>query len=166
MSNELETCLAALFLNKGKDVLTVKEFAMYVSLDLRWMQVKDANLLMDVFLKEGMLSRSGEYLKPAIDVSMIDVPVAYRPSEDLITMLREDPPLAEEPAPANDNVLAQLISIASERGIDKGNFISECNKISKRTNIDIEVAALMVLRDQGVDISPYMDSVRAMILSR
>lgn len=165
MSNELETCLAALFLNKGKDVLTVKEFAMYVSLDLRWMQVKDANHLMEVFLKEGMLSRSGEYLKPAIDISSIDVPVAYRPSESLLTILKENVP-APEPVANNDNVFSQLINMAVEQGMEKGTFISECNKISKRTNIDIEVAALMVLRDKGVDIAPYLDGVRAIILGR
>ncbi len=168
MADELETCLAALYLNKGKDVLTVKEFAMYISLDLRWMQVKDAELLMRTLIKRGLMTRSGDYLKPAVDISAIDVPVAYRPSEELINGLRKvEPEPAEIPAATDTvDVLNDLIQKAIETGMEKGAFISECNKVRKRTNVDMEVAALMILRDKGVDVDPYLEPVRSAILSR
>lgn len=167
MPDELETCLAALFLNKGKDVLTVKEFSMYVSLDLRWMQVKDANDLMELLLKRKLLTRSGDYLRPNMDLSSVDVPVAYRPSEDLIKTLKVSEPAARpEPANTSQDIFHELIQKAAEYGMNKGTFISECNKISKRTNVDIEVASLMVLRDKGMDVLPYIDGVRSVILNR
>ncbi|MDR1690372.1 MAG: DUF2240 family protein [Candidatus Methanoplasma sp.] len=166
MSDELKVCAAALFLNKGKDVLTVKEFTMYVSLDLRWMQVKDANLLLDAFVKNSLVSKTDGYLRPAVDISSIEVPVAYRPSEDLLNEIRKGQ--LERPAKVNDpaDVLQRLVQAALDSGMEKGAFISECNKVRKRTNVDMEVAALMILRERDVDIMPFIDDVRSSVLSR
>lgn len=165
MPDESEICLAALFLNKGKAVLTEKEFSMYVSLDLRWMSAKDANSLINVFLKKGLLKKTGDYLKPSIDLSAIDVPVAYRPSEALIASLKDSAPVPDR-TKKNADLLSVLIDKAVELNLDKGTFVSECNKISKRINADIEVAALIVLNEQGADISPFIEDVRSVITSR
>jgi len=167
MPDELETCLAALFLNKGKDVITVKEFTMYVSLDLRWMQTKDADALMRVLIEKRLMSKSGEYLKPAIDTSSIDVPVAYRPSDRLLVALQDH---RSEPLAAKKNnasgLLPALINKALDSGMEKGAFISECNKISKKMDIDMEVAALMILKERGTDVTPFISDVRTSVLSR
>jgi len=167
MPDELEICLAALFLNKGKDVITIKEFTMYVSLDLRWMQTKDADTLMKILVEKKLMSRSGEYLKPAIDTSSIDVPVAYRPSDRLLTILKNH--ISEQPAAKKNNdpgLLPALINKALDLGAEKGSFISECNKISKKMDIDMEVAALMILKEKGADVTPFIGDVRTFILSR
>jgi hypothetical protein len=167
MSDELEICLAALFLNRGKDVLTANEFTMYVSLDLRWMQVKDADTLMRILLEKKLMSRTGEYLRPLIDTAEVNVPVAYRPSEALLRSLREDGskrPAAEKgdvPAP-----LPILIQKALDSGVEKGAFVSECNRISKKADVDMEVAALMILREKGVDVTPFIGDVRSSVLGR
>jgi len=167
MPDELEVCLAALFLNKGKDVLTAKEFTMFISLDLRWMQTKDADSLLRAFIGKGLMSRTGEYLRPLIDTSSIDVPVAYRPSDALIRSLKAVP---EQPAAkkndASPGVLPLLISKALESGMGKDTFISECNKISKKMDINMEVAAIMILREKGVDITPFTEGVRSTILRK
>jgi len=165
--DELEICLAALFLNKGRDVLTAKEFTMYVSLDLRWMQVKDADALMTVLIEKKLMARTGEYLRPAVDISSIIVPVAYRPSESFIDSLRvRGQPAAAKKADGRADVLSKLIGEALAAGMGKGAFVSECNKLSKRADVDMEVAALMLLREKGVDVSPFIDEVLSSILGR
>lgn len=167
MSDELEVCLAALFLNKGKDVLTAKEFVMYASLDLRWMQVRDADMLMSVLLEKGLMSKAGEYVKPQIDISAVGVPVAYRPSDGLIRAVRssaERPEVKKSDVPAD--LLSGLIKEASGLGMEKGTFVAECNKISKKMDIDMEVAAILILRENGADIMPFIDDVRASVLRR
>jgi len=168
MPDELETCLAALFLNKGKDVLTAKEFTMYVSLDLRWMHVRDADSLMNMLLESGLMSKTGDYLRPLTNLSEVNVPVAYRPSEVLIKRLRAyapKPPAAKKGGGAPD-LLARLIQQALDSGMNKGAFVSECNKLSKRADVDMEVAALMILRERGVDILPFLDDARSAVLGR
>jgi len=168
MPNELEICLAALFLNKGKDVLTEKEFTMYVSLDLRWMQAKDADALMKTLIGKGLMSKSGEFLRPQIDTSSVDVPVAYRPSEGLIKSLKDN--ASGRPAAKNDgnspSILPLLVQKALDSGLEKGAFISECNKVSKRMDVDVEVAAIMILRERGADVTHLMNDVRSSVLSR
>ncbi|MDR0309602.1 MAG: DUF2240 family protein [Candidatus Methanoplasma sp.] len=165
MSDELQVCMAALFLNKGKDVLTTKEFSMYVSLDLRWMQVKDANALLETLLERGLMSRTGEYLRPAADLSAVNVPIAYRPSEELLRTLKNGSP--KQPAgDRSSGLLPKLIQAALDSGLEKSSFISECNRISKRTDVDMEVAALLILRERGTDIAPFMDDVRSSVLGR
>ena len=167
MPDELEICLAALFLNKGKDVLTAKEFTMYISLDLRWMQAKDADALMKAFIGKGLMSRTDDYLRPLIDTSAVDVPVAYRPSEGFLKSLKE--PVPERPAAKKSDgadLLQVLIAKALDSGMGKGAFISECNKFCKKMDVDMEVAAVMILREKGVDVTPLMDDVRSTVLRR
>ena len=167
MPDELEICMAALFLNKGKDVLTVKEFTMYASLDLRWMQVNDAGMLMNALIEKKFMSKTGDYLRPLTDISDVDVPVAYRPSEDLLKAVRTKAP--KEPAAKKKDdggLLPKLIAAATGVGMGKGAFISECNRISKRTDVDIEVAAMMILKERGADVSPFVAETRSAILGR
>ncbi|MCL1979031.1 MAG: DUF2240 family protein [Methanomassiliicoccaceae archaeon] len=168
MSNELETCLAALFINKGKDVLTAKEFTMYASLDLRWMQVRDANALMNVLIEKKLMSKNGDYLRPLINISEVSVPVAYRPSADLIKALNNN--TSKQPAAtkkdAAPDLLPKLIQEALASGMEKGAFVSECNKISKRMDVDMAVAAIMILKERGVDATPFIEEARSSVLSR
>ena len=160
--------MAALFLNKGKNIITVKEFTMYVSLDLRWMQTKDADALMRALIEKGLMAKTGDYLKPAIDTATIDVPVAYRPSEELIATLKSNKPKLAAAKRSSDapDLLPMLISQALNSGMEKGAFVSECNKISKKMDIDMEVATLMILREKGMNITHYISDVRAAVLSR
>ena len=160
--------MAALFLNKGKDVLTAKEFTMYVSLDLRWMLVKEAEMLQNILLEKGLLSKTDDYLRPQIVVSEVNVPVAYRPSDALLKSLRSyspKPPPAKKDVPPED-LLSKLILKAADLGIGKGPFIAECNKISKKTDVDMEVAALIILREKGADVLPYLEEARSSVLKR
>jgi len=160
MDDELKICIAAIFLNKGRDVITSKEFPMYVSLDLRWMPVKDAQNLMAVLSNKKMIEVSGEYLKPSLELSDIDIPVAYRPSERLLDYLNSFKSIKPT---AVKEVFPRLVDVAVNKGANKGKFVSECNKISRTLNIDMEVAAMLALRDMGVDTSPFIDDVKGKI---
>ena len=162
----MKTCIAAVFLNKGKDVLTTKEFAMYVSLDLRWMPVKDSYNLMTLLSEKKMIEISGDYLRPVIDLSSVSVPVAYRPADNLLKILSSYKATAKTVAAESEELFPQLISIAVDSGINKGKFVSECNRISKALNVDMEVAALLALRELGVDVSPYIGAASEEILNR
>ena len=64
---ELETCLAVLYKRKGKNVLTEAEFQFAVSLDFRWFTPQEAQRLMDLAIKRGLLVRNDMYLSPSFD---------------------------------------------------------------------------------------------------
>jgi len=161
MTDEYTVCAAAFFRNKGKNVITEKEFTMVVSMDFHWMPYVKAKQLLAVLISKGILIRNGEFVKPSFEISDIDVPVAYRPSDGLIDSLvetRAETP-APRPAPVCGDLLPTMIEEAVKKGIQKRDFVAESNSVSKKLDIDMLAAALVVLRDKGVDISPYIDRV-------
>ncbi len=171
MAKEFEACAAAYFRGIGKNVTTPDEFVMGISLDFKWMSPSEAKLLLATLTNTGVVLQRDSYIRPAGDLSAVDVPLAYRPSRELVESLRgrkkqrsdvrEAPGVAREPA----DIFSVLISKAMESGMDRRDFIQSCNRIQKRLDIEIDVAALIVLRDAGTDVSPYLgavyDSVKA-----
>ena len=160
MTDEFTICAAAFFRNKGKNVITESEFLMVISMDLHWMPYSKGKTLLSNLLAKNIIVKNGDYLKPNFEVSDVDVPVAYRPSENLISMLSQSQPeKAASNAPADGDLLPYMIAAATDAGVEKRTFISESNSISKRLDIDMLVAALIVLRDKGIDIAPFTDRV-------
>ena len=160
MADEYVVCTAAFFRNKGKNVITENEFLMVISMDLHWMPYGKAKVLLGELLSRKILIKNGEFLKPSFEISDIDVPVAYRPSDDLVSSLVQKK--EERPAPKavqSDDLLPSMINAAVQNGVEKRDFISESNAVSKKLDIDMLAAALIILRDKGVDISPFTDRV-------
>ena len=160
MSDELKVCAAAFLRNKGKTTVTENEFLMGVSMDFHWMPYSDSKKLLACMIADGVLTRSGEYLRPAFDVSDIEVPVAYKPSESFIKGLNVPKEVHKEvPEDEEVDLLPLLMSEAVESGMERRDFISGSNILQKRLNIDILAAGLIVLRDRGIAIDEFSDRI-------
>ncbi len=162
MTDELTVCAAAYFRSIGKDVTTAEEFVMSTSLEMKWMSPSDSKLTLKMLIAKGILSQKGEFIRPASDLSALDVPLAYRPSADFLEMIRSKP--APEPAPiqkteADPDLFHTMMDIAKKNGIETKDFVPACTRIQKRLGIDVGAAALIVLRDNGVDITELTDTV-------
>ena len=156
MTDELTICAAAFLRNKGKGTVTENEFLMGVSMDFHWMPYGDAKKLLSVLISNNVLTRSGEFLRPSFDIAKVDVPVAYRPSEQFIKNLNSATKVQAQPKPSEDvDLMPLLMSEATESGMERRDFISESNNLVKRLNIDILAAGLIVLRDRGIDIHDF-----------
>ena len=168
MADELETCIAAFFRFKGKDVVTEQEFKMSVTLELKWMSMKEAEALMRKCIASGLMMKNNGYLKPARDLSSVPVPIAYKPSDDFEKLLSGTVESQPAPAPAapsaKPDIFSEMMDIAAANGIQKGKFVSECNAVKRRLGVEIYVAGLLVLRDSGVDIEKLKDRVYAQVL--
>ena len=165
MADELTVCAAAYFRSIGKDVTTPEEFVMGTSLELKWMSPSDSKLLLSALTKAGIVTQKDGYVRPASNLGSIDLPLAYRPPRDLVESLRsaksqtaENKASAEARTDSSD-VFPMLMERAVEAGMQRRDFIQNCNRIQKRLDIEIGVAALIVLRDAGADVSPYLDAV-------
>ena len=160
MTDEYTVCAAAFFRNKGKNLISETEFLMAISLDFHWMPYGQAKQLLSILLSKGILVKNGELLKPTFEISEVEVPVAYRPSEALMSSLSKSAPAKTESKPAGDaDLLPSMIAAAGEKGLEKRIFISEANSLSKKLGVDMLVAALIILRDEGVDITSYANRV-------
>ena len=159
MTGELEMCAAAFFRTIGKDVATADEFVMGVSLGQKWMTPTDAKALLRAMTGKGVLTSRDGYIRPSFDISSVDVPLAYRPPKDILSV---KVPVEPKKAPAGDgaeDMFPKLMDVAVGAGMQRREFIQECNRIQKRLDVDISVAALIVLRDGGVPVDPYVDRV-------
>ena len=156
---------AAFFRNKGKNVVTENEFVMGVSMDLRWMRPGEAKELLVLLVSEGHLKDDGQHIRPGFDVHATDVPLGFKPSADILRTKRTN--VKEEAAgpPAGD-ILAELMEKAVSIGLKKKDFIVSVNAVQKRMNIDIEIAALLMLRENGADISGYPGRVKTVVTER
>lgn len=184
MTQDLAVCAAAFFRSRGKSVVTEKEFLMGASMNMRWMPYGDAERLLAVLIDSGVVEKDGEYIRPKVDVNSLDVPISYRPPAELLDMIRsyvpektrsDASPVASEPSgplaktTASDDgedVFQVLMSKATGMGIDRKEFLSSCRAVQKKMNIEIEVAALMVLRDNGADVSQMIGQVHDAVLRK
>ncbi|MBE6524126.1 MAG: DUF2240 family protein [Thermoplasmata archaeon] len=162
MADEATVCAAAFFRSVGKDVTTSDEFVMTVSLELKWMSPSDAKLLLRFLLESGILNRKGDFVRTSSDLSALDVPLAYRPSQQFLETVRSGKAPAKPTEPkkeADPDMFHVLMDVALKNGMQTKDFVPACSKIQKRLSIDIAAAALIVLRDNGIDIGPYVAEV-------
>lgn len=168
--NDIRLCIAAFFRSKGKNVVTVDEFLMGVSMNMRWMPYPEAEKLLSVSVTNGLVEKDGDYVRPIFDINSVEVPAGYRPATDLLASVPEAVAKNKEPAPKTDvqseDILPKLIAKAVSMDIDRKDFMSYCRTIQKKMNIDIEVAAVMVLRDNGADVSDLIDPIREAVKGR
>jgi hypothetical protein len=161
--DDLRLTAAAFFRNKGKNVVTESEFIMGISLDLRWVAPTDAKDVLALLLRDGHLKKDGEYLRPSFDLHDTDVPLNFRPSADLLKAAGAKRPAA---AKQEDGILSELMAKAESLGMRKKDFIVSVNAIQKRINVDIEIASLLLLRENGIDISEYINASYELISKR
>jgi hypothetical protein len=152
---DLETCLALLFKRKGKNVLTEKEFVFSASMDFRWLSPKEAQTLLELGIKKGLLESKDGFVKPTFQYKELETPVNFHPCKDI---------LKEETEPSVFSLI--LDDIAHATGQKKREIVARINKMQERLGVDVEVAAMAIAKDSGVDVSKYVDRVRSEILVR
>jgi len=153
---DIETCLALLFKRKGKNILSEKEFVFSASMDFRWFSPKEAQALLEMGIKRGLLERTDGMVKPAFDYKTIEIPVNYRPCKDLLKEVEPDVSLFS----------IILDEMAKASGQKKRDLVAKVNRVQDRLGVDIEVAALALAKDMGMDIFTYAERVKKEILAR
>ena len=154
MADDLRLCTAAFFRSRGKTVVTESEFLMGVSMNMRWMTYTDAETLLSLIIRKKLAEKDGEYIRPRFDVGSIDVPVGYRPPADILSV-----PTPTDPFQA-------LLSDLSGFGVDRKEFLSRCRVVQKKMDLEIEAAALIVLREMNVDVTAYVDEMYRVVSER
>jgi len=153
---ELETCLALLFKRKGKNVLSEKELVFSASMDFRWFTPKEAQSLLDLGIRKGLLERTDGLVKPTFDYKKVDIPVNYKPTKKVLMEDREDVSL-----------FARILeAIWTTSGMTRRDAVARINKIQGRLGVDVEVAALALAKEVGADTSKLEDLVRKEVLER
>lgn len=143
---DLKRTIAVLFRRKGKGSITEKEFVFSASIDLRWFSPKAAQRLLDIALQLNLISRRNGELIPNFNIEDIHVPLEFKPTEDILDTQEED-------------TLSRIISKLSESKLERRDLVARINALQKRFGIDIEIAALMLGNDLGIDMKELISIV-------
>lgn len=160
MSSELSKCLSVLFRQKGKDVLSEREFVYAVSMDLHWFPPKDAQRLLELSLKSGLLRLNQGLLCPAFELSEESIQLDYRPPRELISP-------ADSSRGGGDNLFLELVrKISANSKTPKKEIVASINRTQEKLGVDAEVAALIIARGLGIEIGEDIRRVEEEIRSR
>ena len=150
--DELRDAIALLFKRKGRDELSEREFVLSASMDLRWFPPRDAQRLLQLGLETKLLESRGGSIRPAFDVSAIEVPRDYVPTADIL----------DTPTPASEDIFLRIVdAIASKTATDRKAAIAAVNAVQERMDVELEVAALVAAHQIGVDVKPFLGAVKA-----
>ncbi len=147
-----------LFRRKGRDSLTEKEFVFSASMELRWFSPKEAQRLLDLGLTGGYLQRKNGGVSPTFDYSKIEVPIDYRPGQDIFKNIKT----------RNADLFSEIVEkIVKTKSVPKREVVSRVNKKQELLGIDVEPAALLVLSDYGLSVeSAFIERATEEILHR
>ncbi len=148
----LKRTIALLFRRKGKERLTEREFVFSASMDLGWFPPKDAQRLLDLGLKQGLLTREEEGVRPQFDVTGMDVPLDFTPTEAVL----EEQDLFQR--------LVDALASASER--PRKEVVARINAVQARMGVYAEVAALLTGEGWAVDLSGFRHEVEDLVRQR
>lgn len=145
---ELMSCLALVFKRKGKSVLSEKEFVFSVSMDYRWFTPKEAQRLLEVGLKSGLITRIDGLIKPTFDYKKVEIPINFKPSKKVLEEAKEEPSL-----------FPRILNRITTAGIPRREAVARINRIQERLGVDVEVAALAYAKEVGINIDELIDEV-------
>jgi hypothetical protein len=157
MTAELKKCLTIIFRRKGKELLGEQEFVYAASMDLHWFPPKDAQKLLEIALREGLLKMSQGTLSPTFELVDENLDFEYRPSDNMLKSHAK-----VEKKDAFSEITSKIMTSAK---LPKKEVVAKINKTRERLEVDIEVAALVVARSYGVDISEEIPAAEQRILS-
>jgi hypothetical protein len=150
---ELENIITAVYNKEGKQSLTERELAMSMSMGLHWFKLEDARQVVDMAKSEGLLKEEEDGLVPTFDITTMDLPLDYKPSEDVLSDKR------------TEDILMTLVDlIVRHTNLEKTKIMSHINKKKNQLGVHIQVAALLVAKRYDIDVSKYYDVVENNVL--
>ena len=172
--DELQKAVAVVFKRKGKKLLSEMEFVQVLAYEMRFsgpstgkLTPKDAQAILDQAKRAGLLSVSNDLLKATFDYADADISYNYYPDRAAL-MARTTEASTLDVGPKEQkaaSLYSRLITVISQGG-QKREAVARVNKVQDKLAVDAEVAALVVARESGADILPFLEEARQEILRR
>lgn len=153
---EVKKAIAFLFKRKGRESMTEKDFVMSASMDLRWFPPRDAQRLLQIGRDTGLLKDAEGNLTPSFDVAGMDVPLNYSPPPAMLQTEAATPALFVE----------ALERIVAASKLERKQVVAMINLAQDQMDVNAEVAALIVGRDLGIEVSDLLEKAERDLMSR
>ena len=152
---DLENAIAAVFKAKGLASVPEKEFVMFVSMTKRWLTPAEAQRLLDAGLAAKLLRRDGGDVAPTFDPAAVEIPPGYAPDKKMLVQA------------APEGLFPVLVrKLCDATRMSRREVVAIVNRKQEEANVEIEVAAMLVAAEHGIQVSEYAGQARAEILER
>jgi hypothetical protein len=144
----LKTTIAAPFRHSRKTVMRKNELVYYFALDRKWMSTEQANLLLKNAEEDGLLAQDNGVFSPKFDISVITIPVGFKPTS---AIFEKKDPLQE---------LLGRIARASKK--EETEVVAEMNRLIREGfdgNLLPEAAVVIIAKRHSV---PFADKLEAL----
>jgi hypothetical protein len=151
--DELKIVISEPFKRRGKARLTPAEFTFALTLELKWLTPEESRQVIDESLKAGLMREEKDRIVPSFDYRSVVTPAGFKPGVDLF---------CKKP------LLDRIIDILTGSGVTD----AEAQKLIKSKQeylCDLAtpaVAGLIVARERGLDVSPYIDEAFAELVKK
>ena len=143
----LKKVIAAAFKSKGKECMREAELIYTLSLDLGWFSHDVAKKVVELAIEKGIIQKEDDNLVPTFNINEIEIPIDFKPDLAKIFTTSIFDLLIQEIAEKTGKSVNEVISIINKRQEELGNLLS------------VEVVALIVAKEYGIDISEYIQDV-------
>lgn len=162
MVSEEETIITFLFKRSGKSKLSFSEVYLTLSMDLNWFTPEDAKDFVNIALKQKLLTKKDELIKPNFDYDKIVVPVGFYPSK----MVSEEKEV-EKHDKKDDDALNKIVKrLVEKTDLDEQNIIEKIKEVEKEKNLNLEVAALLVGKEYDISLEDFFEEIENKIFRK
>lgn len=148
---ELKKTIAFLFKRKSRDVIPEKDLKLSISFELHWFSPQDADDLLLNAIKQQLLLKTEQGLRPNFDYKKEEIPFGFRPTKQVLEFKERD-------------IFLEIIEKIAQKGKNKEEIMNEIMKKQELLNVNVEVSALIYAKECNVDISEFYDEVEKRIV--
>jgi hypothetical protein len=149
--DELKIVIAEPFKRRGKARLTPAEFIFALTLELKWLTPEESRTIIDEGLKAGLLKEDKDRIAPTFDYRSIVTPAGYRPGVD-----------------GKKTLLDRIVGLLSGSGYSE----TQARELIRRKQeylcdmVTPEVAGLIIAKELGLDMEPYIDEAYVQLVKK
>lgn len=151
----LITTIAAPFRHTRKDRLKKNEVVYYLAFDRKWMSIEQANVILKRALDEGLIGYDGEMLAPKFDISSVEVPIGFKPSQSVFEL--------------NDPVQLLIDIVVKSSGRQETEIVAEMNRMKSKDFDDLlrpEAAVIILAKRYGVPVGEHIVALKENLLKK
>ena len=148
--DELRIVIAEPFKRRGKARLTPSEFTFALTLELKWLTPEESKQAIDEGLKAGLLKEEKGKVAPTFDYRSVAVPEGFRPGVDVFH---------------KKSLLERIVSLLADSGLCE----ADARELIRQKQaylfdyVTPEVAGLIIAKERGLDVMPYIDEAYAQL---
>ena len=158
MTSDAEIIIAFLYNRSGKEELRYSNLYLNLSMDLNWFTPEDAKAFVNMSIKQKLLIKKGELIKPNFDINQIVVPVGFIPSKNKFEK-------KEVKVIKDENFFEKIVrQILEKTKLEEKKVIEKINDIAKEKNLTKEVAALLLGKDHDILFEEFYGQIEGRIV--